>query len=214
MGLEPYRAHAPQIDATAYVHAAATVIGWVEVGAQSSIWPTAVLRGDDGAIRIGAQTSIQDGSVVHMTTGLSEVSVGDRVTVGHKVILHGCKVEDECLIGMGAIILDNAVIGRVIGNLRTSVEEGMGLAAPLKSSGWVPALVVQMVSAGEESGTLDEMLVKVADYYDEEVDRAVTSLSASIEPILIVCMGGMVLFVALAIFMPMWDMSQMARTRG
>lgn len=112
MGLEPYRAHAPQIDATAYVHAAATVIGWVEVGAQSSIWPTAVLRGDDGAIRIGAQTSIQDGSVVHMTTGLSEVSVGDRVTVGHKVILHGCKVEDECLIGMGAIILDNAVIGR------------------------------------------------------------------------------------------------------
>lgn len=111
-------------------------------------------------------------------------------------------------------VVDNAVIGRVIGNLRTSVEEGMGLAAPLKSSGWVPALVVQMVSAGEESGTLDEMLVKVADYYDEEVDRAVTSLSASIEPILIVCMGGMVLFVALAIFMPMWDMSQMARTRG
>ena len=111
-------------------------------------------------------------------------------------------------------VVDNAVIGRVIGNLRTSVEEGMGLAAPLKSSGWVPALVVQMVSAGEESGTLDEMLVKVADYYDEEVDRAVTSLSASIEPILIVCMGCMVLFVALAIFMPMWDMSQMARTRG
>lgn len=111
-------------------------------------------------------------------------------------------------------VVDNAVIGKVIGNLRGSVEEGMGLAAPLKSSGWVPALVVQMVSAGEESGTLDEMLVKVADYYDEEVDRAVTSLSASIEPILIVCMGCMVLFVALAIFMPMWDMSQMARTRG
>lgn len=111
-------------------------------------------------------------------------------------------------------VVDNAVIAQVIEKLRDSVQEGLGLAAPLKSSGWVPVMVVQMVAAGEESGLLDEMLVKVADYYDEEVDRAVTSLSSSIEPILIVCIGGMVLFVALAIFMPMWDMSQMARTRG
>ncbi len=111
-------------------------------------------------------------------------------------------------------VVDNAVIAKVIADLRGSVQEGLGLAAPLKSSGWVPAMVVQMVAAGEDSGMLDEMLVKVADYYDEEVDRAVTSLSSSIEPILIVCMGCMVLFVALAIFMPMWDMSQMTRTRG
>ena len=110
-------------------------------------------------------------------------------------------------------VVDNEVIARVIANLRESVEEGLGLAAPLKSSGWVPVMVVQMVAAGEESGLLDEMLVKVADYYDEEVERAVTSLSSSIEPILIVCIGCMVLFVALAIFMPMWDMSQLARTK-
>ncbi|MEZ6188735.1 MAG: gamma carbonic anhydrase family protein [Planctomycetota bacterium] len=109
---EPYGDHAPQVDPEAYVHPDATLIGKVEVGAHSSIWPAAVLRGDDGGIRIGRNTSIQDGSVVHMTEGLSEVSVGDRVTVGHRVILHGCTVEDECLIGMGAIVLDNAVIGR------------------------------------------------------------------------------------------------------
>jgi carbonic anhydrase/acetyltransferase-like protein (isoleucine patch superfamily) len=88
------------------------VIGDVVIGPRSSIWPTVVLRGDDAPIRIGTETSIQDGSVLHTTTDLSECIVGDRVTVGHKVILHGCTVEDECLIGMGAIILDNAVIGR------------------------------------------------------------------------------------------------------
>ncbi len=112
MALEPYRDQAPRVAEGAFVHAAATLIGDVEVGAESSIWPAAVLRGDDGPIRIGRQSSIQDGSVVHMTTGLSRVTVGERVTVGHKVTLHGCTVEDECLIGIGAIVLDNAVIGR------------------------------------------------------------------------------------------------------
>ena len=110
-------------------------------------------------------------------------------------------------------VVDNVVIGQVIRNLKGSVQEGLGLAAPLKASGWVPALVVQMVAAGEDSGALDEMLIKVADYYDEEVDRAVATLSSMIEPILIVFMGGVVLFLALAIFLPMWDMSKIARPR-
>jgi len=110
--LEPYQEHTPQVAPGAYVHEDATVIGQVTIGEESSIWPAAVLRGDDGPIRVGRQTSIQDGSVVHMTRGLSETTVGDRVTVGHKVLLHGCAVEDECLIGMGAILLDNARIGR------------------------------------------------------------------------------------------------------
>jgi carbonic anhydrase/acetyltransferase-like protein (isoleucine patch superfamily) len=112
MTLERYKDFFPKVDATAFVHAAATVIGDVEIGPESSIWPGTVLRGDDAPIRIGARTSIQDVSVVHTTTGLSQVVVGDRVTVGHRVILHGCVVEDECLIGMGAILLDNCVIGK------------------------------------------------------------------------------------------------------
>jgi carbonic anhydrase/acetyltransferase-like protein (isoleucine patch superfamily) len=112
MPLEPYLDKTPTIDPQAFVHPMATLIGDVEVAAESSIWPGAVLRADDGPIRIGPQTSIQDGSVIHMTRGLSEVTVGARVTVGHNVNLHGCTVEDDCLIGIGAILLDGVVVGR------------------------------------------------------------------------------------------------------
>ena len=109
---EPFEAHHPQIDPAAFVHAAAVIIGEVSIGPESSVWPTATLRGDDGPIRIGAKTSIQDGTVIHNTEGVSVTTVGDRVTVGHRVILHGCTVEDDCIIGMGSVILDNAVIER------------------------------------------------------------------------------------------------------
>jgi carbonic anhydrase/acetyltransferase-like protein (isoleucine patch superfamily) len=112
MPLESYRGREPRIDPSAFVHSAATLIGDVEVGPESSIWPGAVLRGDDAPLRIGARTSIQDVSVLHTTKDLSRVTVGDRVTVGHRVILHGCTIEDDCLIGMGAILLDNCVVGR------------------------------------------------------------------------------------------------------
>lgn len=96
---------------TAFIHPAAHIMGDIEIGAHSSIWPTAVLRGDMGKITIGESTSIQDGSVCHATSGWSEMRVGNRVTVGHRVILHGCIVGDDCLIGMGSILLDNCVIG-------------------------------------------------------------------------------------------------------
>lgn len=88
------------------------LIGQVRIGAQSSVWPNVTLRGDDGKIVVGTQTSIQDGTVVHMTEGRSVTTVGDRVTVGHGAILHGCSIQDDCIIGMGCIILDNAVIER------------------------------------------------------------------------------------------------------
>jgi carbonic anhydrase/acetyltransferase-like protein (isoleucine patch superfamily) len=109
--LQTYERHTPNIDATAFVHEGAWVIGQVEVGPQSSVWPTAVLRGDVGPIRIGARSNIQDGAICHDTTSMSAVWVGDEVTVGHRAILHGCRIEDRCLIGMGAIVLDNAVVG-------------------------------------------------------------------------------------------------------
>lgn len=101
----------PTIPDSAWVHSSAVVIGEIELGERSSIWPTAVLRGDMGLIRIGDDSNIQDGAVCHNTSGRSETRVGERVTVGHRAILHGCVVEDDCLIGMGAIIMDNAVIG-------------------------------------------------------------------------------------------------------
>lgn len=110
--IESFEGHVPEIDATAFVHDAAVLIGQVLVGAESSVWPNVTLRADDGPIRIGERTSIQDGTTIHMTEGLSKTTVGDRVTVGHNVILHGCTIQDDVLIGMGAIVLDNAVVER------------------------------------------------------------------------------------------------------
>lgn len=114
------------------------------------------------------------------------------------------------ILSVSSRVVDNVVLSSIILGLRDSVQEGTGLAAPLKQSGLIPPLVIQMISAGEESGALDEMLDKVADYYDAEVDHAVKNLSSMIEPILLLFMAGLVLFLALAIFMPMWDMSKMA----
>ncbi len=100
----------PQIDASAFVAEQAVVIGDVTVGARSSIWFGAVVRGDVFHIRIGADTSIQDNSVLHVTHGQFATTVGNQVTVGHNVTLHGCTVGDRCIIGMGAVLLDQAVI--------------------------------------------------------------------------------------------------------
>ena len=84
----------------------------MELGPHVSVWPGCILRGDQGRIVVGAESNIQDGTVIHATRGLSSTSVGERVTVGHRVVLHGCRVDDDCLIGMGSIILDNARIRR------------------------------------------------------------------------------------------------------
>jgi carbonic anhydrase/acetyltransferase-like protein (isoleucine patch superfamily) len=101
----------PEIARTAYVDPQSVVIGDVTIGEDSSVWPCAVLRGDCHSIRIGARTSIQDGSLLHVQAGASPLSVGDNVTVGHGVILHGCTIESDCLIGMGSIVLNGAKIG-------------------------------------------------------------------------------------------------------
>jgi carbonic anhydrase/acetyltransferase-like protein (isoleucine patch superfamily) len=109
--LEAYLHHNPKLAPSAWVHEFAVVIGHVELASEVSIWPGAILRGDQGSIRIGTKSNIQDGTVVHATQGLSNTSVGERVTVGHNAVLHGCTIGSDCLIGMGAIILDNAIIG-------------------------------------------------------------------------------------------------------
>ena len=108
--LQALLGHAPHVDPRADVHPRAVLIGQVTIGPESSIWPCATLRGDDGPIVIGAGTSVQDGAVIHMTAGRSTTTLGDRVTVGHNALVHGCTVHDESIIGMGAILLDNAVV--------------------------------------------------------------------------------------------------------
>ena len=108
---QAYGGHSPDVHPTAYVHPTAVLIGQVRVGAESTIWPNTTLRGDDGEIIIGARSSVQDGAVIHTTEGLSQTIVGDHVTIGHNVTLHGARVADHCIIGMGSTLLDNAEIG-------------------------------------------------------------------------------------------------------
>lgn len=109
--IERYLDALPRIHPDAWVHATAVLIGDVTVGPESTIWPHATLRGDDGPIVIGARSSIQDGTVVHCTEDLSATIVGDRVTVGHNVTLHGARIGDDCIVGMGSTLLDNAELG-------------------------------------------------------------------------------------------------------
>ncbi len=100
----------PLIDPSAYVAVGALVMGDVHLGKDSSVWYQAVLRGDADEIRIGQSTNIQDMTMVHADPGMPCI-VGDRVTVGHRAILHGCRIEDDCLIGMGAILMNGVKIG-------------------------------------------------------------------------------------------------------
>ncbi len=106
----------PRIGKNSYIDESAIVIGDVEMGDNCSVWPLTVIRGDSNIIRIGDDTNIQDGSVLHVThvgdfsPEGGQLHIGNQVTVGHKVLLHGCRIGNQCLIGMGSIVTDNAVI--------------------------------------------------------------------------------------------------------
>jgi carbonic anhydrase/acetyltransferase-like protein (isoleucine patch superfamily) len=102
----------PHLDPEVYVAPSASVIGRVRLGPQSSVWFGAVLRGDVGPIEVGARTNIQDLTVVHVTEGATGTSIGNDVVIGHRAIVHECRVEDFALIGMGSVLLDGCVIGR------------------------------------------------------------------------------------------------------
>ena len=109
--IRPHHGKFPQIAASAYIDPSAVVIGDVVIGEESSVWPMTVIRGDVHFIRIGNRTNIQDGCVLHVMKDLNPLVLGDEVTVGHSVTLHGCTIESRVLIGMGCIILNGAVIG-------------------------------------------------------------------------------------------------------
>lgn len=98
------------IDPTAYIHPAAHVYGDVTLGARASVWPTAVLRGDTASIVVGPDSNVQDGTVIHVDPGVP-ATIGARVAIGHRAVVHGATVEDDCLIGMGAILLNGVVVG-------------------------------------------------------------------------------------------------------
>ena len=109
--IETFEAFTPRVHPSAFVHPGAFLIGEVEIGEEASIWPAAVLRGDHGGIFLGPRSSFQDGSVAHATENRSTTRVGAQCTVGHRVVLHGCTVGDNCLVGMGSVLLDQAELG-------------------------------------------------------------------------------------------------------
>ena len=130
----PFRDIRPRLGDGCYIHPSAQVIGDVTVGPNSSLWCHAVARGDVNFIRIGADSNIQDNCTLHVSHRRepdpegAPLIIGDRVTVGHNVILHGCTVEDECLIGMGSIVMDKAVLEtRVLLGAGSLVTEGSRL---------------------------------------------------------------------------------------
>jgi carbonic anhydrase/acetyltransferase-like protein (isoleucine patch superfamily) len=101
----------PRLADSVWVAESAVIVGDVEIGADSSVWFGAVVRGDVNHIRIGARTNIQDHAILHVTSGTHPTVVGDDVTLGHRVTLHGCTVKDRCLVGIGAVVMDGAVVG-------------------------------------------------------------------------------------------------------
>lgn len=131
--------HVPEIHPSAYVHPEAVVIGRVTIGAQSSVWPGAVLRGDDGDIVVGARTSIQDGAIIH-TTPFWPTTVGDECVVGHLAHLEGCTIENGALVGSGSIVLHRAVVrsealvgaGAVVSGDTVVPSRAMALGVPAK----------------------------------------------------------------------------------
>jgi carbonic anhydrase/acetyltransferase-like protein (isoleucine patch superfamily) len=110
MNLYPYRDKRPRIDPTAYLAPGARVIGDVEIGPRSSIWFNAVIRADSAPVRIGTETNVQDGAILHVDPD-APCFVGDVSTIGHGAIVHGCTIGRSCLIGMGSVVLSGAVIG-------------------------------------------------------------------------------------------------------
>lgn len=116
MTIRSYQGKTPSLGERVFVDSSAVVIGDVELGADSSVWPLVVIRGDMHRIRIGARTSVQDGSVLHITHAGPfnpdgfPLTIGDEVTIGHKVLLHGCTIGSRILVGMGSIVMDGAVI--------------------------------------------------------------------------------------------------------
>jgi carbonic anhydrase/acetyltransferase-like protein (isoleucine patch superfamily) len=140
----------PQYDDTNYIAETAVVIGDVTLGPEASIWHHCTVRGDVNWIRIGAATNVQDHTVIHVTHGTAPTDVGDRVTIGHGAIIHGCTIEDEVLVGMGATIMDHAVIG-------TNSIVGAG------------ALVTQRTEIPPRSMVLGQPAEVVRELTDEEV---------------------------------------------
>jgi carbonic anhydrase/acetyltransferase-like protein (isoleucine patch superfamily) len=166
----------PRIAAGAYIAPSADVIGDVDIGENASIWFQCVLRGDIEPIRIGANSNIQDGTIVHTMAG-SPVVVADWVTVGHRAVLHGCTVESHCLIGMGAVLLNNVRVGEgsIVAAGALVVEDTV--IPPHSLFMGVPAKLRRALKETEQA-FIDMHSIHYLQYKDEYLAEAAKALTA------------------------------------
>ena len=160
--IRSYKGISPRIAGSVFVEASAQIIGDVEIGAHSSVWFNCVLRGDCYHIRIGENTNIQDLTVIHVTQGRFATTIGNFVTVGHSVVLHGCTIADRCLIGIRAIVLDNVTIG----------EESFIAAGSLVTPGMVipPRSMVMGSPAKVRRQVTDEEVARINEHWQHYVE--------------------------------------------
>jgi carbonic anhydrase/acetyltransferase-like protein (isoleucine patch superfamily) len=153
--LRLYRGQLPRVHPTAFIDDSAQVIGDVDIGEESGVWMCAVVRGDVNLIRVGKRSNIQDGTIVHAMTGTHPTSIGDNVTIGHGALIHGCTIDHQCLIGMGAILLNGSHIGtQSIVAAGTLIVENMKVPARslvMGSPGKVKRLLTHAEIAGIQS---------------------------------------------------------------
>jgi len=164
--IKSVRGFTPQIGENTFLADNATVIGDVIIGNNCSIWFNAVLRGDVNSIRIGNRVNIQDGSVIHTLYEKSVTEIGDDVSIGHNVVIHGAKIEDGALIGMGAIILDHAVIGEGSIIAAGAVVLSNTIVEPGSIYAGIPAKFVKKVDS-EQSKEMNQKIARNYLMYSE-----------------------------------------------
>jgi carbonic anhydrase/acetyltransferase-like protein (isoleucine patch superfamily) len=147
--LFPYQDSFPKIESSVFLASGVKIIGNVEIGKSSSVWYNSVIRGDVHYIKIGDRTNIQDCSMLHVTNGKFPLNIGSEVTIGHSVTLHGCTLHDLCLIGMGAIILDGAIVEKYSMVAAGSVVKQKFVAPSGKLDAGVPAKIIRDLTETE-----------------------------------------------------------------
>jgi len=159
--IRSHRGRLPRVAPSVFIDQSAQVVGEVEIGDESGVWMNAVIRGDVNWIRIGRRSNVQDGTIVHVMTNTHPTQIGDNVTIGHAAVIHGCTIDDQCLIGMGAVLLNGAHVGA--GSI---VAAGTLLVEGMK----VPPRSLVMGSPGKVKRTLtDAEVADIQAYADRYV---------------------------------------------
>ena len=160
--IKKFRGKIPTIPQSCYVSESVDIIGDVHLGEEVNIWFGTVIRGDMNIVKIGSRTNIQDNSTIHVTTDIAPTIIGSGVTIGHNAIIHGCTIEDNCLIGMGSIIMDEAIIGEgsLIG--AGAVVPPNMIIPPKSLVVGLPATIVRNVNEAET----EEILERAQHYID------------------------------------------------